>query len=116
MSYFDYKPEVRIAYCKYCKRETRQSRGYERALFMCLDPYHAHPTREQQEAGTTRPGVQRLRKSWTRKKRKRGGPKHIRGVLEHEWCTCGGEPPCPVGSCPVTKANHGPMGPEDFEP
>lgn len=111
MSYFSYKPQVRIAYCKQCKRETRQSKGCDRALFTCIDPHHVHPTREQQEEGVTRPGVKRFGspERWTRK---RGGPKKIGEVLQHEWCTCGGEPPCPVGSCPTTKGI--PIGPDDF--
>jgi len=117
MNYFDYKPEVRIAYCCVCGRQTRQSRGHERALFTCLDPQHVHPTREQQAQGITRPGPSRKDRG---KRKKRGGPKHVGEVLSsgwipvtRGWCMCDGEPPCPVGTCPVMKANRA-AGPEDF--
>lgn len=102
MSYFSYKPEVRVAYCKTCKRETRQSRERgSKALFTCRDPQHIHPNREQQEAGVTRPGVIRMRKSWTRKKRKRGGPVHVSEALANAI-----EDGALTGGVPI--------GPEDF--
>lgn len=49
MSFFDYKPQVRVEWCEQCKRETRQSRGYKEAQFTCRDPQHQHPSREEQE-------------------------------------------------------------------
>lgn len=80
MSYFDYKPEVRVAYCRVCGRLTRQSRGYNCALFTCLDPHHVHPTREQQEQGITRPGPAR-----GKRRRRCGGPVHIKDVLGSDY-------------------------------
>lgn len=111
MSYFDYKPEVRVAYCKICKRATRQSRERcrkceqgqpckckSRPLFTCRDPQHIHPNREQQNAGITRPGALQGR---TRRKRKRGGPVLVREALANaieDGALTGGTP----------------IGPEDF--